>query len=151
MGGNSAPQRSVIFCIPDDDALLLCLQLQHSTMTSVFSGADDEIYVLIFGLFSDVTRPTMDVFFLSTLHSALGVLLKGFHFKISSGCTKRVLEHTLHFETKKYTSYFLSISVSIPFFFVSPYLFICLETNCFESLHWRSLPPKFYLFLPVKG
>ena len=52
-------------------------------MTSVFSGVDDEIYVLIFGLFSDVTQQTMDVFFLCTLQ--FSVSFQGFHFKISSG------------------------------------------------------------------
>ena len=118
-----------------------------STMTSVFSGVDDEIYVLIFGLFSDLTQQTMDVFVLCTLQ--FSVSFQGFHFKISSGGLEKG-GAALHFDTKS-TSYFLSFSVSIHFFFVSPYLFICLETNCFESLHWRSLPLKFYLFLQVKG
>ena len=81
-GGNSVPQRMLCF---------VALTMMHSyyyafncsTMTSVFSGVDDEIYVLIFGLFSDVTQQTMDVFFLCTLQ--FSVSFQGFHFKISSG------------------------------------------------------------------
>ena len=62
-------------------------------MTSVFSGVDDEIYVLIFGLFSDVTQQTMDVFFLCTLQ--FSVSFQGFHFKISSGGLEKGARATL--------------------------------------------------------